>query len=99
MFLVAHPKGIGKKDDGTYKEPAADDVSGGPAFWQRSDNMLCFHRPSMPVDFRDPTCVAKSLKIKKQPLNGVPGASTFMFDRTTGRYYENGFNPLDKFKL
>lgn len=99
FFLVAHPKGIGKKEDGTYKEPSADEISGGVTFFQRCDNILMFHRPNMPVDFQDPTCTLRSVKIKKQQLNGVPGTSTFNYDRRTGRYYESGFNPLDGFKL
>ncbi len=99
FFLCAHPRGIGKKEDGTYKEPSADEISGGPTYWQRSDNILCFHRPSLPLDFKDPTCTLRSLKIKKSQLNGIPGVSTFTYNRTNGRYYENGFNPLDKFLL
>jgi hypothetical protein len=99
FFLVAHPRGLGKKEDGTYKEATADEISGGVTYFQRSDNVLSFHRPSLPVDFKDPTCTLRSWKIKKQTLNGTPGMTTFMFDRMKGRYYENGFNPLDKFKL
>ena len=99
FFLVAHPRGIGKKDDGTYKEPTADEISGGPTYWQRCDNILAFHRPSLPLDFIDPTCTLRSLKIKKQQLNGLPGVSTFKYDRRIGRYYENNFNPLENFKL
>lgn len=100
FVLIAHPRGIGKKDDGTYKEPTADEISGGVSFWQRSDNILCFHRPTLPVDFQDPSCTLRSLKIKKQSINGIPGVSNFKYDRRTGRYFENGtFNPLTNFKL
>lgn len=99
FILVAHPRSIGKKEDGTYKEPTADEISGGPTYWQRCDNILSFHRPTLPTNFQDPTCTLRSWKIKKQQLNGVPGVSTFQYDRRVGRYYENNFNPLDKFKL
>jgi hypothetical protein len=99
FVLVAHPRGIGKKEDGTYKEPSADEISGGVSFWQRSDNILCFHRPNLPLDFTDPACTLRSLKIKKQSICGVPGYTSLMYDRKTGRYYENGFNPLTKFML
>ena len=99
FFVCAHPRGLGKKEDGTYKEPTADEISGGVTYWQRSDNVLCFHRPTLPVDFRDPTCTLRSLKIKKSQLNGIPGVSTFSYDRRAGRYTENGFNPLTNFKL
>lgn len=99
FFLVAHPKGIGKKEDGCYKEATPDEISGGPTYWQRSDNVLSFHRPSLPLDFKDPTCTLRSWKIKKQILNGTPGVSTFSYDRNIGRYFENDFNPLQNFKL
>jgi hypothetical protein len=99
FFLAAHPRGIGKKEDGTYKEPTADEISGGVTYWQRTDNLLCFHRPKLPVDFKDPICTLRSLKIKKSQLNGIPGVSEFVYDRRMGRYFENGFNPLTNFKL
>lgn len=99
FFLVAHPRGVGKHDDGTFKEATADEISGGPTYYQRCDNILSFHRAFMPVDFKDPLCTLRSWKIKKQSLNGTPGVSEFQFDRMKGRYYENGFNPLDNFKL
>ena len=92
--IVAHPKNIGKDEKGYYKEPGADSVSGGVSWWQRSDNMLVFHRPSLPIDYQDPTCTITSVKIKKQPLNGRPGKVFMMYDYHAGRYYVNGFNPL-----
>lgn len=94
--IVAHPKNIGKNDDGTYKEPGADSVSGGVSWWQRTDNMLVFHRPSLPLDYQDPTCSLTSVKIKKQPLNGRPGKVLFNYDYNKGRYYLNNYNPLEK---
>lgn len=99
FFLVAHPRSIGKKEDGTYKEPSADEISGGPTYWQRCENILSFHRPSLPLDFQDNTCTLRSWKIKKQVLNGTPGVSTFNYDKRVGRYFECGFNPLEGFKL
>lgn len=100
FFLVAHPKGIGKNEQGCYKEPTADEISGGPTYWQRCDNILSFHRPNLPLDFQDPTCTLRSWKVKKQNLNGIPGVSSFQYNREQGRYYEGGkFNPLTNFKL
>jgi hypothetical protein len=96
---VAHTKGIGKKEDGTYKEPTADEISGGPVWWQCCDNIMVFHRPNLPLDFTDPICTIKSVKIKKQQLNGTPGSVELMYNKQTGRYYENGYNPLEDFKL
>lgn len=98
-FTVAHPRGIGKNDDGTFKEPTADEISGGPVWFQRSDNVLVYHRPSMPVDYRDPHCTLRSAKIKKQTVNGKPGIVDFQYEWQTGRFTENKFNPLDSFSL
>jgi hypothetical protein len=99
FFIVAHPRSIGKKDDGCYKEPTADEISGGSVWWQRSDNILIYHRPSLPLDFQDPTCTLRSSKIKKQQINGKPGVVTMTYDWRISRYFENGFNPLDSFTL
>jgi hypothetical protein len=98
-FTVAHPKTIGKNEDDTFKEPAADDISGGAVWFQRSDNILVYHRPSMPVDYRDPHCTLRSAKIKKHTVNGKPGIVDFQYDWQIGRYYENKFSPLDSFTL
>lgn len=92
--IVAHPKNIGKNEDGSFKEPTADSVSGGVSWWQRTDNMLVFHRPSLPLDYQDPTCTLSSVKIKKQPLNGRPGKVFMVYDYQKGRYFINKFNPL-----
>ncbi len=99
FFVAAHPRSIGKKEDGTYKEPTADEISGGVTYWQRTDNLLCFHRPSLPLDFKNPTCTLRSLKIKKMQLNGTPGVTNLTYDIRNGRYFENNFNPLTNFKL
>lgn len=96
---VAHPRSIGKNDDGTYKEPTADEISGGAVWWQCADNILIFHRPSLPLNYLDTTCTLRSSKIKKQQLNGIPGMTTLQFDLSTGRYYEDGYNPLNDFVL
>jgi hypothetical protein len=98
-FTVAHPRNIGKNEKGFYKEPTADEISGGGAWYQRNDNILIYHRPSMPIDYRDPLCTMRSAKIKKQMSNGKPGVVEWMYDDKIGRFFENGYNPLTKFKL
>jgi hypothetical protein len=98
-YTVAHPRNIGKNEKGFYKEPTADEISGGGAWYQRSDNILIYHRPSMPVDYRDPLCTLRSAKIKKQMICGKPGVVEYMYDDKIGRFFENGYNPLTKFKL
>jgi hypothetical protein len=99
FFNVAHPRGIGKDDKGYYREPSSDEISGGPVWWQVSDNILVHHRPSLPLDYGDPKCTLRSTKIKKQPMNGRPGVCEFTFDWRSGRFYIDGYNPLNDFKL
>ncbi len=98
-FIVAHPRNIGKKEDGTFKEPSADEISGGVTWFQRSDNILIYHRPKLPLDYIDPVCTLRSAKIKKQSINGRPGGTELIYDWRIGRYHENGFNPLESFHL
>lgn len=98
-FTVAHPRSIGKTEAGYYKEPTADEISGGAVWFQRSDNILIYHRPSLPLDYQDPTCTLRSAKIKKQSVNGKPGTTTLIYDWRNGRFYENNFSPLDSFTL
>jgi hypothetical protein len=98
-FTVAHPRNIGKNEKGYYKEPTPDEISGGGAWYQRNDNILIFHRPYMPIDYRDPLCTLRSAKIKKQMICGKPGVVDFMYDDKIGRFFENGYNPLTKFTL
>lgn len=100
FFNVAHPRGIGKKEDGVYKEPTADEISGGPSWWQCCSNILIHHRPTLPLDIHDTSCTLRSQKIKRQPSNGRPGVANFNFDWKSGRFFDTtGFNPLTKFKL
>lgn len=99
FFIVAHPKGIGKDANGFYKEPTADEISGGVSWHQRADNVLIYHRPSLPIDYKDTTCTLRSAKIKKQSINGKPGMTTLDYDWRIARYYENKYSPLEKFKL
>ena len=98
-IIVAHPKSIGKTEEGLYKEPAADDIAGGSAWWSKSDNILVYHRPSLPLNPFDTTSTLRSTKIKKQSLNGKLGSTTLQYDLRTGRYYEGGYNPLLDFSL
>jgi hypothetical protein len=106
FFDVAHPRSVGKHDDkhkmypGCFKEPDASEISGGPIWWQKVDNIIIGHRPSLPVDPYNRTFTARTQKVKKQPLNGRPGVVEFNYDFQCGRYYDySGYNPLTKFKL
>ena len=95
MIVVAHPRVIRKKDDGTYEIPQAYDISGGANWINKADNILCIHRPN-PMDFYDTNVDVYVQKIKFQKLTGVPGTFSLSFDRKSSRYLQDGKYPLEE---
>lgn len=95
MTIIAHPNRTGKKQDGNYECPDVYDLNGGPVWNARATNICAYHRPFYQTDKADVTCEFHSKKIKKQMLSGVPGSCTLMYDRVNGRFYDQGFSPLD----
>lgn len=98
-LIVTHPKNMNKKTDGTFECPDLFDIANGSTWSKRMDNILMYHRPNFPKDRTSTLCELKSIKIKKQALNGKPGSVDLHYDWKKGRFYLNGFCPLDKFKL
>jgi hypothetical protein len=98
-IIVTHPKNMNKKSDGTFECPDLFDLANGSTWSKRMDNILIYHRPNFPVDRSSPECLFKSIKIKKQFLNGKPGEVSMQYDWKRGRFYMNNFCPLDKFTL
>lgn len=87
-----------------YDEPSQYDLAGGAMWDNKSDNILCYHRPNFFTDPKDTWCTLTSQKIKKQKLNGLPGKVHFFFERFKSRYFELsgeptgsevGYNPLE----
>ena len=68
--------------------PGVYSLSGGAMWNNKSDNILCPHRPNY-ADQTDPTVHLSSKKIKKQKLNGIPGTVELTFDRRKNRYYSD----------
>jgi hypothetical protein len=98
-LIVTHPKNMNKRSDGTFECPDLFDIANGSTWSKRMDNILMYHRPNFPKDRSSPLCELKSIKIKKQALNGKPGSVEMSYDWKKGRFYLNGKCPLDNFKL
>jgi hypothetical protein len=106
FIICAHPnKPIKSGTNKVYEEPTAYDLAGGAMWFNKVDNILCFHRPNIFVDPKDTWCTLSSQKIKKQKLNGIPGKINFVYDRFKSRYFELsqepsggdiGFSPIEK---
>src|SRR5690606_17116740 len=99
MTIVAHPNRTNKKPDGNYEAPDVYDLNGGAVWNARATNITCYHRPFYQTDKSNPTAEFHSKKIKKQMLSGIPGTALLVYDRRKGRFYDNGFSPLDSFTL
>lgn len=94
LTIVAHPGKSGMQEDGNYKKPTPYDLLGGATWNARATNILIYHRPYYLTDPKNPVCEITSSKIKRQMLSGAPGSVEWTYDRRSGRFYENGFNPL-----
>lgn len=99
LTIIAHPNRTTKGEDGNYQAPDIYDLNGGPVWNARSTNICTYHRPFYTTNPMDTTCEIIYRKIKDQELMGVPGTVTLNYDRNTFRFYDNGFSPLDNFKL
>lgn len=93
--VVCHPNKTEKDGEGNYKCPDVYDLNGGSVWNARATNITVVHRPFWGVDKSDPTVEFHSKKIKRQMLSGLPGEARLTYDRKTGRYYDNGYNPLE----
>jgi hypothetical protein len=99
LTIVTHPNRTTKGEDGNYKAPDIFDLNGGPVWSARASNLYTYHRPNYSTSPADSTCEIIYRKIKDQDLMGVPGTVTLQYDRNKYRFYDNGFNPLDSFRL
>lgn len=94
-LIIAHPVKQQKNKDGGYDPPTAYDLHGGSMWYNKCDNILCYHRPYIRDEYRSTEGLFISQKIKKQKLVGLPGEIELNYDRKTGRYLENGVSPFE----
>jgi hypothetical protein len=95
LRIITHPNRTVKKEDGNYTCPDIYDLNGGPVWNARATNICMYHRPFWGTDKSDPAAEFHSKKIKRQMISGLPGVAMLDYDRRTGRFYDQGFSPLD----
>lgn len=96
FVICAHPTKPAKNKSGGYDTPTYYDLAGGAMWANKSDNIICYHRPNFFLDPRDNLCEVSSQKIKKQPTNGILGTCTLEYSRESFRFYEEGVSPFKK---
>lgn len=85
LIIVAHPRLLDKKPDGTYPVPSPYDISGGAMWRNKADNCIAIHAP-------DTTAVgAGAVEVHVQKVKfklfGTVGMVPMRWDRLTGRYF------------
>jgi twinkle protein len=85
LIVVAHPKLLEKKNDGSYPVPTPYDISGGAMWRNKADNSITIYSP----DVTNPEgYVEAHIQKVKFKLYGRVGMVPFKWDRVTGRYHE-----------
>ena len=84
LIVVAHPRLIEKKSDGTYPVPTPYDISGGAMWRNKADNCIAVYaNPADPTGY-----VELHIQKVKFKLFGKVGMTQLTWDRPTGRYFE-----------
>lgn len=94
-LIIAHPVKLSKNKDGGYDPPEAYDLHGGSMWFNKLDNILCYHRPFIKDELRSTEGLFISQKIKKQKLVGIPGEAELNYVRKSGRYTEDNVSPFE----
>ena len=82
VIVVAHPRLIEKKSDGSYPVPTPYDISGGAMWRNKADNCLCVYLDKMTGR------VELHVQKVKFRLFGEVGLARLFWDRVTGQYRE-----------
>ena len=84
LIVVAHPRLLEKKSDGTYPVPTPYDISGGAMWRNKADNCIAVYaNPADPTGY-----VELHVQKVKFKLFGKVGMTQLTWDRPTGRYFE-----------
>lgn len=84
VIVVAHPRLLDKKPDGSYPVPTPYDISGGAMWRNKADNCIAVY--ANPTDPNG--CVEIHVQKVKFKLFGMVGVAPMRWDRVTGRYYD-----------
>jgi len=92
VFLVAHPRKMSQKEDGTYEKPSLYDVSGSADFRNQTHDGFCIYRY---FDTENSTGYTEFANLKtKMNFQGQIGKKVdFEYDMVNGRYYAKGMPP------
>lgn len=85
-MVIAHPRKMGKREDGSYIVPTLYDISGSANFYNKSDFGITVYRDM------DDNAEIHIQKVKQEGIMGKKGTCTFAFDTSSSRYYEHGQN-------
>lgn len=84
VIVVAHPKLLDKRPDGSYPVPTPYDISGGAMWRNKADNCIAV--------YANPTDPAGAVEVHVQKVKfklfGQVGVVHMRWDRVTGLYYE-----------
>lgn len=82
-FLVAHPRKMSKRQDGTYEIPSLYDIAGSSNFYNKTDNGITVYRN---FDTKNTEIHIQKVKFSHW---GKVGTMYFNYDLDSGRYYTN----------
>lgn len=85
MVVVAHPKLLEKRGDGTYPVPTPYDISGGAMWRNKADNVVAVYAPDI-TDQRG--AIEVHVQKVKFKLFGRVGKVDMRWDSVCGRYHE-----------
>jgi twinkle protein len=84
LIVVAHPRLLEKKADGSYPVPTPYDISGGAMWRNKADNCIAVYSPNL----TDPSgAIEIHVQKVKFKLFGQVGMVPMTWDRLTGRYF------------
>ena len=84
LFLVAHPRKMGKDKKGFYEVPSLYDISGSANFFNQCDYGICMHQQNK--GDRDFEYIAVYVQKVKFKFLGSIGKATFKYNRVNGRF-------------
>lgn len=84
VIVVAHPRLLDKRPDGSYPVPTPYDISGGAMWRNKADNCIAVY--ANPTDPNG--CLEIHVQKVKFKLFGAVGMNPMRWDRVTGRYYD-----------
>jgi twinkle protein len=89
VWLGAHPKKIGRQDDGREAVPSPSDISGSQNFYNMSDNIITVWRDKYTDDPAEKERVYVYVQKVRWKVTGETGETILIYDRETGLYRGN----------